>query len=72
MKKVYTKKQPSKKILNKYKDYFYEAQSNFSKVIEQLEIRMAIETKIPDIEFIFEGGCVGIGNMSRTMKLWSF
>jgi hypothetical protein len=33
---------------------------------------MAIETKIPDIEFIFEGGCVGIGNMSRTMKLWSF
>ncbi len=73
MKKVYPKKQPSKKILNKYRDLFYEARAKFAQDIEYLEYKMSKETKVPDIEFVFtDGGCIGIGNISRTMKLWAF
>lgn len=64
-------KQPSTKKLEEYMELYDEIHGIYFDLVGRLEAKMAKETGIPDIEFIYCDGCVcGIGNASRTMKLW--
>lgn len=65
---------PTKKQLDIMKDYwkrFQKRENYFYQDINKLENEMVKKTGIKGIEFFFAeyGGCVGIGNISRTMKL---
>lgn len=72
-KKTYTLK-PTKKqlaLMNFYWAMFRREENKFYEKIADLEKKLQADTKIRDIEFIqFDNFFIGIGNASRTMKLY--
>lgn len=48
-----------------------QAETEFYRKVEEIEVCMCVLTKINDIEFVTDGGgFFGVGNISKTMPLW--
>jgi hypothetical protein len=70
MKKKYTTKLPSKKLLKRYWLALESIENQFWGRLQGVEEVMEKETGIKGIEFIWcDNSIVGIGNSDRTMKL---
>jgi len=68
--KSYTPKQL--KAIKKYWEILEEQTEHYYQLVQITENQMALDTGVEDIEF-FKGegqGFVGVGNVSRTFKLW--
>jgi hypothetical protein len=63
-----TRKQ--KKIISKYVIQYNKISDEYWGKVSLLEMEMAKDTEIQDIEFFFcDGEFAGVGNVSRTMEL---
>ena len=72
MKKKYTIKPPSKKVLAPFWKMLEGVEDIYNNDVMYIEKQMAIATGIKDIEFFRspdDGQYCGIGNLSRTLKL---
>jgi hypothetical protein len=69
----YKTETPPETLLDKYQTKFQEIDYKYWQSLLLLEKKMKKETGISDIEFFWaDGAVVGIGNVSKTMKLWQF
>ena len=64
---------PTNKQLSTLKEgwkLFQEITDAYDRNVSNIETNISKKTGIKDIEFFFsDGGCVGIGNIARTMEL---